>query len=236
MAALGHLRRAVTIAVAACLLLCVQASGSQNGFISDEQTTTYWAYATAPTTVRAAPAADARQVDALHLWTEDRYPEVYLVLAQSVQAHETWFEVRLPGRPNGRTGWVEEQSLGALHLVHTHLVVDKRRLLLTLYDFGRVIFTAPIGIGKASTPTPSGDFWVREKFPADGRLYGPYAIGTADYSVLTEWPGGGVVGIHGTDQPWLVPGRPSHGCIRLRNADVTRLYRLVPIGTPLTIR
>ena len=66
--------------------------------------------------------------------------------------------------------------------------------------------------------------------------YGPYAIGTSAYSpTLTDWPGGGVVGIHGTDQPGLVPGHPSHGCVRLHNGDVTRLYRILQLGTPITI-
>jgi lipoprotein-anchoring transpeptidase ErfK/SrfK len=52
----------------------------------------------------------------------------------------------------------------------------------------------------------------------------------------TLWPGGGVVGLHGTSEPGLVPGRPSHGCIRLRNPDIERLYALTPIGTPLLVR
>jgi lipoprotein-anchoring transpeptidase ErfK/SrfK len=46
---------------------------------------------------------------------------------------------------------------------------------------------------------------------------------------------GGVVGIHGTNEPWLVPGRPSHGCIRMRNADITYLARRLPIGSPIVI-
>jgi lipoprotein-anchoring transpeptidase ErfK/SrfK len=53
---------------------------------------------------------------------------------------------------------------------------------------------------------------------------------------VSDWPGGGVVGIHGTDQPELIPGRPSHGCIRVRNADMATLYRLTPVGTPVVIR
>ena len=61
------------------------------------------------------------------------------------------------------------------------------------------------------------------------------AFGSSDYSVLSEWPGGGVIGIHGTDEPSLIPGRPSHGCIRLRNAEARRLFPLLPIGTPLLI-
>ena len=68
-------------------------------------------------------------------------------------------------------------------------------------------------------------------------FYGPVAFGTSARSaVLTDWPAGGFVGIHGTDQPELIPGRVSHGCIRLRNADIVRLARLMPVGTPVTIR
>ena len=97
--------------------------------------------------------------------------------------------------------------------------------------------SARVGVGKASTPTPAGRFWIREKFHVQGvPLYGPRAIGTSAYApTLSDWPGGGVVGLHGTDQPGLIPGRPSHGCIRLRNRDILRLYRLAPVGTPIEI-
>ena len=67
-------------------------------------------------------------------------------------------------------------------------------------------------------------------------FYGPVAFGTSARSpVLTDWPAGGFVGVHGTNQPELVPGRVSHGCIRLRNEDILRLARLLPVGTPVTI-
>jgi lipoprotein-anchoring transpeptidase ErfK/SrfK len=67
--------------------------------------------------------------------------------------------------------------------------------------------------------------------------YGPLAFGTSARSaVLTDWPAGGFIGIHGTKEPERLPGRVSHGCIRLRNADILRLGRLMPVGTPLTIR
>jgi lipoprotein-anchoring transpeptidase ErfK/SrfK len=63
------------------------------------------------------------------------------------------------------------------------------------------------------------------------------AFGTnARSAVLTDWPGGGFVGIHGTNEPDLLPGRVSHGCVRLRNADVLELARLMPVGTPVTIQ
>ena len=53
---------------------------------------------------------------------------------------------------------------------------------------------------------------------------------------LSDWPGGGVVGIHGTDQPEILPGRVSHGCVRIRNHQIIKLYRLIPIGTPIWVR
>jgi lipoprotein-anchoring transpeptidase ErfK/SrfK len=73
--------------------------------------------------------------------------------------------------------------------------------------------------------------------PDPGGIYGVYAFGTSAYSpTLTDWPGGGIVGIHGTNQPALIPGRISHGCVRVRNRDITRLRRMMPLGTPVLIR
>jgi lipoprotein-anchoring transpeptidase ErfK/SrfK len=71
--------------------------------------------------------------------------------------------------------------------------------------------------------------------PGNG-AYGPYIYGTNGYAKLSEFPGGGIIGIHGTSAPGLVPGRPSHGCVRLRNEDLRRLQKLLPIGAPVRIR
>jgi hypothetical protein len=186
--------------------------------------------------VRTGPSAAARSIDTVRLFTEDGYPENYLVLAQRVYPRLTWFEIRVPGRPNGRTGWVPEQALGALHLTHEHLIVDEHRHRMALYLWGKRIFSAPVGVGKPSTPTPTGNYWIREKFRVNANsFYGPYAFGTSDYSTLSEWPHGGVVGIHGTNEPALIPGAPSHGCIRMKDGDVAQLWRLLDVGTPVTI-
>jgi lipoprotein-anchoring transpeptidase ErfK/SrfK len=214
--------------------LATVAGATVSGVISNGRTITYWAHPSALSGVLTAPR-HGHTITTLHWLTEDGYPEVYEVLAQRVYPQTVWFKIRIPGRPNGRTGWVPDSALGRLHLVVTHLVVNERKLRLTLYRSGRRVFTTRIAVGKASTPTPAGQFWVREKFHAQGGLYGPYAFGTSDYSVLSDWPRGGVIGIHGTDTPQLIPGRVSHGCVRLINAAVTRLYPLVPVGTPITI-
>ena len=75
-------------------------------------------------------------------------------------------------------------------------------------------------------------YWIRELIRGDFGAYGPWAFGTSAYSNLSDWPGGGVIGLHGTNQPQLIPGRPSHGCIRMPNAKVLKLRKLMPIGTP----
>jgi lipoprotein-anchoring transpeptidase ErfK/SrfK len=122
--------------------------------------------------------------------------------------------------------------------VHTHLVVDLERRTATLLRDGQPIFRSDIGIGKPSSPTPAGEFYIRDRLISlRSSFYGPLAFGTSARSnVLTDWPGGGFVGIHGTNQPELLPGRVSHGCIRMRNEDILELGRLMPIGTPVTIR
>ena len=207
--------------------------------LSNETTFTRWANAVARAKVYAQPAVDAHQVGRLRLLTEDGFPEVYVALAAQRAADGSgWIRLRLPQRPNNVTGWVRSGALGPFHLVHTRLVVDRPALRVTLYDRGKLRFRARVGIGAPSTPTPGGSFWIREKFHVAGNpLYGTRAIGTAAYSnALTDWPGGGVVGLHGTSEPGLIPGRPSHGCIRLKNRDIERLYELTPIGTPLRIR
>jgi lipoprotein-anchoring transpeptidase ErfK/SrfK len=146
--------------------------------------------------------------------------------------------VRLPVLPNNETAWVPRSDLGGYQFVHTMLVVDREHFTATLFDDGRVVFRAPVGVGKPDAPTPGGNFYVRDKVSGFGDpFYGPIAYGTSARSeVLTDWPGGGFVGIHGTNEPQLIPGRISHGCIRLRNADIVRLSRLMPVGTPLVIR
>jgi lipoprotein-anchoring transpeptidase ErfK/SrfK len=206
--------------------------------LSNETTTTRWANTADVQPVFSRPSADARQITKLRLLTEDSFPEVYLVLSSWKNSQgNTWLKIRVPMRPNGRTGWVRESALTAVRTIHTQLRVNRHTLRVTLYDHGRKRFSARIGVGKAATPTPGGHFWIREKFRVrSGTIYGTRAIGTSAYSAtLTDWPGGGVVGLHGTNQPELIPGRPSHGCIRLRNRDIERLYRLAPTGTPIDI-
>jgi hypothetical protein len=206
--------------------------------MSNERTRTRWAHAIERAAARKRPKPKAHTVTHLRYDTEDGFAEVYLVLERYTDTKgRKWLKVRLPMRPNGRTGWVRREALGRLHTVHTFLRVDKHRLRATLRRDGKRVWSAPVGIGKHGTETPGGRFYIRErlKVRSRGSLYGPLAFGTSAYSKLSDWPGGGVIGIHGTNEPGLIPGRPSHGCIRIRNRDILRLGRKMPIGTPVRI-
>jgi L,D-transpeptidase-like protein len=205
----------------------------------DRSETVYrWAPVVRTTEARRAPSANAPVVATVGTRTPEDTANIVLVLGDRTEHGALWVRVRLAVLPNNTTGWLPRSALGGYQFVHTHLVVDLERLTATLLSDGRPIFRARVGVGQKQWPTPTGSFYVREKLTGfANQFYGPVAFGTsARSSVLTDWPSGGFVGIHGTNEPELVPGYVSHGCIRLQNSDVLRLNRRMPVGTPVTIR
>ncbi len=189
---------------------------------------------------RVAPAPDAAPVVAVSARTPEGTTNVLELLGRA-KAQDTsglWQRVRLAALPNGTTGWVPRSALGGSRFVDTRLVVDRARLTATLLRSGRRLFTVPIGVGQRQSPTPRGTFYVRDVLTRYASpAYGPVAFGTSARSpTLTDWPAGGYVGIHGTDRPGLIPGAISHGCIRMRNFDILRLARLMPVGTPVIVK
>jgi lipoprotein-anchoring transpeptidase ErfK/SrfK len=205
--------------------------------LADPTAQTRWAPVLRATVARSRPSLDSASVGPLPALTPDGSTNVVVADGESVVDGSLWVRVGLSVLPNGVDGWVPRSSLGGWSFVDTRLVIDRSRFTATLFRAGRVIFRAPIGIGEPGTPTPAGRFYVRDRLTGFASpIYGPLAFGTnARSPTLTDWPGGGVVGIHGTNQPGLIPGRISHGCVRLTNAAIARLGQLMPIGTPVTI-
>ena len=217
-----------------------RSTGRQVRKLFGERARAHFAFVLERTWARTRPRSGARRVKLLRPTTPDGTSELVLALAElRVGGAPRWLRVRLPMRPNGTTGWVPRRALGALRMTRSSLLIDRRRLRATLRRRGRVVWRSPIGIGRRRWPTPPGRFYVRERLiPVDpDGLYGVFAFGLSAYSpVLTDWPGGGMIGIHGTNQPELLPGRVSHGCIRLPNPAIARLRRLMGLGTPVLIR
>ena len=198
-----------------------------------------WAVVRKASSARAAPSSGSRALALVPTRTPEGTSNIVLVLDDRAEADGgLWVRVRFSGTSGANTGWVRRDALGGYGTVRTRLVVDLRMLEARLFRDGREIFSAEIGAGQPAWPTPTGEYYIRNKLTAYASpTYGPIAFGTSARSeVLTDWPAGGFVGIHGTDRPDLLPGYVSHGCIRMKNPDITRLARLMAVGTPLTIR
>ena len=196
-----------------------------------------WAFVDQPVVARADPSPTAAALTRLRTLTPERTANLVLALERQTVAGTAWVRVRLPMLPNNTTGWVPRNALSHYVKLRTHLYVDTRRQRLRLERGGRTVLRARVGVGQKRWPTPTGKFFIRNQLHGfDSPIYGPLAFGTSARSaVLTDWPGGGFIGIHGTNRPNLLPGRVSHGCIRMRNRDILRLAKLLPIGTPITI-
>jgi lipoprotein-anchoring transpeptidase ErfK/SrfK len=206
--------------------------------LAGERYRSRWASVQRPVPARAAARAGAAVVASLSTRTPEGTRNIVAVLGHAQDAAgQPWVRVRLAVLPNGTTGWVPRGALGGYGTVDTRLMIDLGRLRATLYRAGRPVLRAPLGVGMAGWDTPHRTFYIRNRLTRyRSATYGPVAFGTSARSpVATDWPDGGFVGIHGTDEPGRIPGRISHGCIRLRDADILRLDRLMPIGTPVRI-
>ncbi len=191
--------------------------------------------------VLAAPRDGAKRVVTLPQFRSDYRPQYVLALSM-VKSPKTgepaWYRISVPGRPNGRTGWVHAAALD-IHPDHKWLVVYRGARRFEFWDRGRLVRTGKVAVGKPGAETPLGLFYITWKFnPAVDpawAILGKYAFETSAYSKLTDWPGGGIVGFHGTPWPQLLGQAVSHGCVRVANEDILFLRSRVPLGTPLKI-
>jgi len=182
--------------------------------------------------LRETPSPAGRIVGRVAASTPERTENIVLVTGATRARGGLW----VPIRGAGAAGWAPRSALGGYETVATRLFVDTRAFTLTLRRADEVVFRAPIGVGTSAAPTPTGSFYVRNVLTRYRSVfYGPVAFGTSARSTLTDWPAGGFVGIHGTNRPDLIPGRISHGCIRMRNEDIRALARVMPVGTPMEI-
>jgi lipoprotein-anchoring transpeptidase ErfK/SrfK len=149
-----------------------------------------------------------------------------------------WLKVLLPGRPNGHTGWIRRIAITP-GITRWRIIVRLSTRQVTVLYAGRVsrIFSAVVG--KPSTPTPTGDFFVEETVALDPAQSGaPYALAlSARSNALHEFDGGpGQIALHGVENIGGVPGTAaSHGCIRLETPAISWLASHITPGVPVTI-
>lgn len=186
--------------------------------------------------VRAAPSPSAHRITVMHQFRSDyRIQELLAVSTRIGTNGQPWYRISVPMRPNGTMGWIPAWS-ASLAPTESEIVVDRRARTISVYRRGRLALRAEVAVGAPGMETPRGSFYVDARFVPDDPFLGVFALETSAYSKLTEWPGGGVVGIHGTDLPQLLGQAVSHGCVRVSNRTAEALRRLAPLGTPIVIR
>jgi lipoprotein-anchoring transpeptidase ErfK/SrfK len=156
-----------------------------------------------------------------------------------------WLQVRMPGRvfhrkTPPRTGWITAFDT-RLSTTAWRLVLTRSTRKLHVYRGGRKVKTFTVLVGKASTPTPRGEFFIEETMRLPRKHVGyPFALATSARSaVFREFMGGpGQIAFHGIVN---IPGSKmgtasSNGCIRMTTAALTWLGQRIQAGVPLTIR
>ena len=158
-------------------------------------------------------------------------------IAARIVSGDEWIKVLLPDRPNGATGWVRADDVIA-GTVQDRIVVRLGRHTLARYHAGQVVERFPVAVGKPSTPTTPGRFfvWARVGYQDVTGPYGNFALGLSGFSrVITDWPGGGRMAIHGTSSPNIAGLDVSNGCVRVSNPLMAKLID-VAMGAIVVIR
>jgi lipoprotein-anchoring transpeptidase ErfK/SrfK len=159
-----------------------------------------------------------------------------------VEDRGEWLRIMMPERPNMSTAWVRADDV-TRSSSSFRIVIRLAQTRLTAYQDGVELFSAPVGIGTAATPTAPGSFFVAviEKPGPPG--YGPLVLDTNGHSeAIQSWEGSGdaITAIHGpisasSDARIGSTGtRISNGCIRMHEADLVKLD-VIPLGTPVDI-
>ncbi len=187
--------------------------------------------------VRKTPNPHAAVIKTMKAFRPDFRPqEMFAVRKATGSDGNVWYRVSIPMRPNGTYGWVPASSV-LLSPTHSQIVVNLNRRTIDLYRFGKHKWHGKVAIGAPGRETPVGHYFVAARFiPYHDPFLGVFAVETSAYSKLTEWPGGGVVGIHGKSLPQLLGQAVSHGCVRVSNLTATKLRAYAPLGTPIWIK
>lgn len=146
-----------------------------------------------------------------------------------------WWQVQLPIRPNGTTGWVAANQV-ATSTVGDFILATLSAYRLDHYRNGKLVDSFPVGTGVTATPTPTGTFYVWAIQDQPGPPYDPVILGLSAFSpTLTNWPYGGIVGVHGWADTSVEGKQVSNGCLRMKPGDVSKLEQNLPLGTPIQI-
>jgi lipoprotein-anchoring transpeptidase ErfK/SrfK len=235
--------------IAATLTVAALAAASAAPVASDQVTAptakrSFVARVVQATTAREAPSADARSVGRVHASAPWNGGPMQLLIdrASRDSSGGWWYRVLLAKKPNGSYGWIPA-DYAQVSRNAWRITIDLSQRRMTLYRSGRVVKRTRTVVGARRTPTPTGDFAIREvvRQPRSGGFSGPWIFHlNANSQKLRSFDGGdGTIGIHGRGASAL--GDPlgsarSHGCVRVPNTVVRFMAGHVAAGTPVRIR
>ena len=138
----------------------------------------------------------------------------------------------------GATGYVRPWRV-QLVPVRARIVVSLSKRRLRAYRSGKLVLETAVSVGAPATPTPRGRYFINERYvltDASGP-FGPNALGVSAHSEALQhvWVQDGPIAIHGTNEPWSIGHASSHGCVRVPNSVMRRLFPFAPAGTPVIV-
>jgi lipoprotein-anchoring transpeptidase ErfK/SrfK len=188
--------------------------------------------------VRTAPSGTAPVMARMSDFRPQDYrPRYVLAVAakKTARGEAAWYRITVPGRPNGRSGWVPASQV-SIRPMPWQVVVFRGSRVIQLWKDTRLVYTNRVAVGAPGMETPTGLFYVTVRFkPVKEPFLGAFAFETSAYSKLSDWPGGGVVGLHGWADTSVLGRAVSHGCIRVSNATAVFLRDRIPVGTPIRV-
>ncbi len=135
-------------------------------------------------------------------------------------------------------GWVRASDVQLTPNPY-HMQVRLADHKITVFQGTNSIYEGQVAIGASDTPTPPGRYYTRIliQAPDPNTVYGPFAYGLSAHSeVLNEYNGGDAeVGVHGNNDTSVLGKSVTHGCIRMDNDEITKLSKVLPLGTPVEI-
>ena len=184
---------------------------------------------------RRGPDPRSGVIRVMHQFRSDYRPlEIFAVARRTGRDGAQWYRISVPMRPNGTMGWIPARAVD-LDATVARVDIHRSSRTIDLYSHGRHVWHGTIAVGAPGMETPLGRYYAAARFVPGDPFLGLFAVETSGYSKLSDWPGGGVFGIHGTSLPHLLGQAVSHGCIRVSNLTATKLRRYVPLGTPINI-
>lgn len=164
-----------------------------------------------------------------------RVPTVAWV--EEVSRNGRWGRVELPYVWPRRDGWINLEGLPRANSAIT-VKADVSARRLTVWKRGEVVFRAPAAVGRSTSPTPPGAYFVTDRVPfAPGGYLGSFAFGISGIQprLPAGWSGGDQLAIHGTNSPSSIGTAASAGCLRVSEQTLAKLKPMLKLGTPVVI-